>query len=217
LSKSSLVKPRKARTQFVAGELRATVPELSAFELHGLLLLEPQRDLVLRGFLFDQSPTRESAFDLHAYVLPLFVPGKEGTVGLSRWLRAFRLSEGEEKAVAAELRPTIIDKGLPILAARADYTGVAANAVEDGHWTMRRAAALEYRAYALLLAGEDDAASAALEEATASSEGQTSDVAQRCAQIKALLARSHDVAAEQLLRWAEESAGALGIEIPIRA
>ena len=192
--------------------VRAQVlPDLDGYTSEGDLLVSPGDDLVLRGFVFDRSQLDKHAFDLHALVQPLYVPESGIRLGLSRWLGAFRVKDGAEDEVGAQVRAAIESDGLPHLRRLGDYRGIADALPEVARYKMNHDKAGEHRGYAFLLAGNETRARQSLEEAfaLARERGEISEVAQRVETILESLGGSPEQARDQLSEWARQTAEAL--------
>ncbi len=137
------------------------LPHLPGFRAKGwLLFTEPPRRL-LRGFAFEGSGFDQSAFNVWAFVKPLYVPsthvtftfgGRLGTLqgGQERW---WRLSENNEHEVMSEVLAAIGDEGLPFLKQLESPADLAhkGGAVTHAPDNIR---VMEAVAYSSILAGE---------------------------------------------------------------
>lgn len=139
------------------------LPDLPGFELKKGILFCAPIGYVLRAFTHQPSAFDRNPFYIHAFLQPMFVPAEYETGAIGIRSRVWRL----DRDPVGEIQDWVRREGLPVLE-KAHVPGELAERIrEDEQGHLPDPHKLEALAYALVLAGEYEAAYRKLEDAVA--------------------------------------------------
>ncbi len=195
------------------------LPHLPGFRAKGPLVIVVPIHQLLRALAFDSSGFDPSAFNVWAFVQPLYVPvthihftfgGRLGALG-GGTERRWRFQEGKEEELMSEVLAYIKSEGLPFLDRLKSPIDLAGRAIELTS-APDNVHVLEAMAYSLILGGRSHEALPAfarLDRALASMDPDVSpwiqEIAERAEQVRRALVRGPEDSIGLLNEWREQT------------